>query len=194
MRRATRHRLAIAVLCLWASVGAHALGLADLQRLLKSAPAQPVAFEEQRESPYLAAPVSSRGTLSATQDWLEKRISAPRKETWRLGREHIEWISGDGASHKQMDYAQTPALAALANAMRQIVNGDLTALGRDFDIVIAGDERAWTATLQPRAAELSRHLIRIDLQGAGARLQAIVIDQRNGERTITRLMDSPVRP
>jgi hypothetical protein len=163
------------------------MSLAELQRLLQSEPARAVSFDELRESPWLAAPVEVHGTMLSGPDGLEKRVMSPRRETWRLGEDRMEWIGPDGAASKQILYGQAPAVAALADALRHVVAGDLAALDRDFRIIVGGDEGVWTVQLQPRTAELSRHIDYLELQGAGAHLQVIVIVERSGERTTTRL-------
>jgi hypothetical protein len=171
-----------------ASLGAGAagpLGVPELQRLLQSAARPSVSFQEQRESPWLSAPVTSRGSMHSTPGALEKRVESPRRETWRLLPDRIEWV-GEGGS-KQTLFSQTPALAALSDVMRRVVAGDIVALERDFRIQLTGDERAWRAQLQPRSAEVGRHLEHVELQGTGGQLQVIIVVERQGERTTTRL-------
>ena len=64
--------------------------------------------------------------------------------------------------------------------------GDLLALEQDFSIELRGNEQLWTVRMQPRGAAAARALDSLELQGAGGRLQVIVILEREGERTTTR--------
>lgn len=172
---------------------AHAFGVADLQRLLRAAPAPGaagIAFHELRESPWLAAPVESRGSLHSTPALLEKRLVSPRREVWRIRADRIEWSdpgAADAAAPRQILFSDAPGVATLAGALRRIVGAELLALEADFRIETGGDERVWTARLVPRDAGVARKLEAIELQGTGARLRVIVVVERQGERTTTRL-------
>ncbi len=192
MSPAMMRRAAVALLLAWAgaAVGvAHALTVPELQRLLQARPRPAVAFQEVRESPWLAAPVTSSGTLHATPQALEKRVTSPRRETWRMLADRLEWIGPDG-SRKQILFSQAPALAALADLMRHAVSGDIAALERDFKVQLQGDAHVWSAQLTPRSAELARHLDSVELQGSGGALQVLIVSERQGERTTTRLQPS----
>ncbi|MGK2952758.1 MAG: LolA-related protein [Thiobacillus sp.] len=168
-------------------VAAQALTLPELQRLLQTTSVTVVSFQEVRESPWLAAPVESRGTMHSNPDRLEKRVEAPRKETWRLFPDRIEWVGPDGFMTKQIPFSEAPALAALANALRRIVAGDLLALEQDFRIELDGAAPLWTIVLRPRSSEVARHLDHLELRGSGAQLEVIVVVEREGERTTTHL-------
>lgn len=170
------------------AAGGQALTVPGLQRLLQSERRASVPFEELRESPWLSMPMASRGTMHSTSQVLEKRVESPRRETWRLLPDRIEWTGPGGTASKQILFNQAPALAALADVMRRVVAGDLMALDPDFRIELTGDERVWTARLSPRGAEVARHLESVELQGTGRQLQVIIVVERQGERTTTRLL------
>jgi Outer membrane lipoprotein carrier protein LolA-like len=175
----------------WAAAlaaGAQAFTVPELQRLLQSDRRASLPFQELRESPWLSMPMASRGTMHSTSQALEKRVESPRQETWRLLPDRIEWAGPGGAGRKQILFSEAPALAALADVMRRVVAGDLIALEPDFRIELTGDERVWTASLRPRGAEVARHLESVELQGTGQRLQVIIVVERQGERTTTRLL------
>ena len=118
---------------------------------------------------------------------LEKRVESPRPETWRLLPDRVEWISSDGAETKQIAFSKAPAMAVLADALRRVVAGDLLAAEQDFKVELRGDARGWTLRLDPMGIENSRYLDHLELTGAGARLEVIVVVERKGERTTTRL-------
>ena len=183
--KAARLTIAVALLAS-AATWAHAMTPAELQRLLQSGPRGAVAFEEVRESPWLSAPATSRGTLRSTPQALEKRVESPRQETWRLLADRLEWV-GPGGARKELLFSQAPALQVLADVTRRAVACDFAALERDFHIAIQGDARAWSAQLRPRASAAARQLESVDLQGAGAQLQVVIVTDRRGERTTTRL-------
>jgi len=169
-----------------------ALTLSDLQRLLHSARSeQAVPFHEVRESPWLTVPVESRGTLHSSPERLEKRVETPRQETWLILADRLEWVGPNGVGGKQILFNGAPAVAALAEALRRVIAGDLVGLEQSFRIELRGDERLWTAQLLPRDPEVARSLDYLELRGAGALLQVIIVAERQGERTTTRLRPQP---
>ncbi|HSI53090.1 MAG: LolA-related protein [Ramlibacter sp.] len=183
--RALALALASATLAL-AVPAADTITVPQLQRLVQASARPVVAYQEVRESPWLATPQASRGTMHSTPQSLEKRVESPRQETWRMLPDRLEW-TGPGGAGKQVMFSQVPALGVLSDVMRRVVAGDFTALEREFRIELHGTEAAWRAQLIPRGAELGRHLESVELQGAGGRLQVIIVAERQGERTTTRL-------
>ena len=176
----------------WLTVGggatsAEPIKVATLQRLLQEAPSHELHFTETRESPWLKAPVLSSGTMKATDTALEKRVEEPRREIWRLLADRAQQVDPDTGATKEISFRNAPAAAALANALRDVMAGDLAALDKDFELVTSGDERAWTVQLTPRAADVSRTLERLELQGSQGRLQLLVVLESQGGRTTTRL-------
>lgn len=166
---------------------AFAWSLPELQGQLQAQPVRALSFEEVRESPWLAAPRTSRGTLHASAQGLEKRVTEPSAETWRLLSDRMEWVGNAGQPARTLRYADVPAVAALAGALRLAVAGDLGALQGDFDIELGGNASLWTARLSPRRPEVARSLDHLELQGTQGRLQVIIVHERSGERTTTRL-------
>ena len=166
---------------------AQPISVAALQRLLQNAPKHEVRFQEIRESPWLSAPVEASGSMSSSATMLEKRVEKPRRETWRILDDRMQLVGPAGGSVKEIKFSESPALAALANALRRMMAGDLQALDKDFQLVPGGDERLWTLQLTPRRPEIARFLKQLELQGTGVHLQVIVILENQGERTTTRL-------
>jgi hypothetical protein len=189
MKRLTYAARAMAFFILAATAGwVHALTLAELQALLQAAPKPDAPYVETRESPWLSSPVTTRGTLHVTPQSLEKRVEQPRQETWRLLQDRIEWQGPGGAGRKQILFSQAPDLQALADVTRRAVAGDIVALERDFRITVTGDEHVWSARLQPRTAPVARRLDTVELQGTGGRLRVLIVTERQGERTTTRIL------
>jgi hypothetical protein len=123
--------------------------------------------------------------MRVTANALEKRVESARAETWRLLPDRIE--TRIGSETRQVMFSQVPALSALSDLMRHVVASEMVALERDFDISISGDERVWRAHLKPRSAQLGRYLDHAELQGSGGQVQVIIVVDREGGRTTTRL-------
>jgi hypothetical protein len=181
-------RLLLACMLMAGATLAHALTVQELQQLLQAAPRPDARYEEVRESPWLSSPVTTRGTLHVTPQALEKRVDSPRQETWRMLADRLEWAGPGGAGRKAILFSQAPALQALADVTRRAVAGDLVGLQRDFTIVVHGDENVWSAQLQPRTALVMRQLDAVELQGTGGRLRVLIVTQRQGDRTTTRIL------
>lgn len=176
----------------WAGMAAaQPISVAGLQRLLQEAPKRELRFHETRESPWLSAPIESSGSMKSSATMLEKNVEQPRRETWRILADRMQLIAPGATTVKQLMFGDAPAVAALANALRQVMAGDLQALDKNFRLVSGGDERLWTLQLTPRRQDIARSLKQLDLQGTGALLQVIVILESQGERTTTRLIHEP---
>jgi hypothetical protein len=163
---------------------AFALSVPELQQLLKADVRAQVSFREIRESPWLAAPVVTQGTMRSTANALEKKVDSPVSETWRLMDDRVERRAADGQT-QSISFQRAPALGALSETLRSIVAGDLAGLARDFDIRLEGDAHAWHAILAPRAAAVRQQLQSIEVQGAGGTVHTLIVIDREGEKTTT---------
>lgn len=178
--------LVLAAICALATT-ARAITLADLEPLLQSEPPGTVSFEEIHESPWLATPVKSSGVLVWDPPMLEKRVLSPRQETWRLYPDHMEWIGSGGTGYREIRFDESPELAALANAIRGAVTGDMAGLEKDFYVVPDGNENRWSVKLTLRRPETSRNLDSIVFSGERSQVRMIVVSEQEGERTTIRL-------
>lgn len=167
-----------------AGTNAFALTVAQLQKLLRSGERPTVSFREIRESPWLAAPMVTQGTMRSTPEGLEKKVESPVHETWRLLDDRVEWESADGRS-KSIPFATAPALGALSAILRSVMAGNLVDLQREFDIRVDGDEHAWRAQLVPRAPGVRQALDSVEVQGAGGTVRVLIVVDRQGEKTTT---------
>lgn len=184
--------LSLLLILVGADVGAEAtpaLTVMELQRLMRSAPMRETRFREIRESPWLDNPVETRGTLVSSPGMLEKRVEFPKAETWRILPDRVEWVDAEGSKRKQLPLGDAPALASLASALRRVASGDLLALDQDFLVEVRGNSGLWVVRLTPRLPAVARHLQQMELQGAGARVRAILIAERSGERTTIYLLE-----
>lgn len=182
----------LGLLLTWATLAAaQPITVVGLQRLLQDAPKRELRFRETRESPWLSAAVESSGSMKSSATMLEKRVEQPRRETWRILDDRMQVTAPGSTAVKQFMFSQAPAVAALANALRHVMAGDLQALDTDFQLVPGGDERLWTLQLTPRRPDIARFLKQLELQGTGAHLQVIVILENQGERSTTRLIYEP---
>ncbi len=187
--RLARHLVFGLILLPGLAATAMAFDLDEIQTRLQASSRQEVRFHEIRESPWLAAPVESRGILVARPDGsLEKRVTAPQQETWRLRPDRLERIGPNDETVGIMSYDKFPALGAMARAMREGLAGRFDGMKDDFELRLQGTAEHWTLELLPRAAQASRHIERVELQGDAAGLRTLVVVERNGARTSTHLL------
>jgi hypothetical protein len=189
--RAIRAMLVALMPACAAVAAAQPITVAQVQRLLQDAPKRELRFHETRESQWLSVPLESSGSMKASATMLEKTVEHPRRETWRILDDRMQLIEPGSDSARQFMYAEAPAVAVLANALRRVMAGDLQALDADFQLVPGGDQRLWTLQLTPRRLAIARFLKQLELQGAGAQLHVIVIVESQGDRTTTRLIHEP---
>jgi hypothetical protein len=181
-------RFAVALgLLLGAAESSLALTVPELQQLLQSSRRDAVAFTETRESPWLAVPAQTRGTMHSKLGVLEKRVESPREEIWRMLPDRVEYVGSGEIGSKQIMFSQSRAVAVLADTLRRLVAGDLLALERDFQIELRGDRKAWAAHLRPNAGEAAQYFDHLELVGEDGHLRVITVVERQGERTTTRL-------
>lgn len=180
------------VLLAWFVIAAaQPITVAGLQRLLQEAPKRELRFRETRESPWLAAPVEASGSMKSSATMLEKKVEHPRHETWRILDDRMQLVAPGSTTPKQFMFSEAPAVAALANALRHVMAGDLQALDQDFRLVPGGDERLWTLQLTPRRQDIARFLKLLELQGSGPHVRVIVILESGGDRSTTHLTSEP---
>lgn len=189
--RTVRSALIATALAAAGMAAAQPISVAGLQRLLQEAPKRELRFHETRESQWLSAPIESSGRMSSSATMLEKRVEQPRRETWRILNDRMQLIAPGSTAVKEFMFSEAPAVAALANALRHVMAGDLQALDKEFRLVPGGDEQLWTLQLTPRRQDTARFLKQLELQGTGRHLQVIVILEGRGDRTITRLTAEP---
>ena len=89
-----------------------------------------------------------------------------------------------GQQPRLIDLRDEPALAALVDAMRGTLSGDLSTLRRSYAVAMRGDVGAWTLTLTPAAPPLTDMLRQVVVEGAAATLRRVETLQPNGDRSV----------
>lgn len=179
-------RIVSLVLALVSGLGVNAFAMttAQLQALLEPGERPEVSFREIRESPWLAAPVVTRGTMRSTPGELEKKVESPVRETWRLFDDHVERVSADGQV-RSIPFTTAPALGALSAILRSVLAGNIVGLQHAFDIHVDGDEHGWRASLAPRDPGVRQALESVEVQGSGGNIRVLLVVDRQGEKTTT---------
>lgn len=181
-------RLPAAALLLLAPLTAPAgdFDLARLMQLVSRTPAAETSYTEKKYSSLLAEPVVSSGTLAYRRpDTVEKNVTAPRKERFRIAGEELI-IVRDGAE-KRYRLSSQPLLAAFAAGLRGVLAGDAAALRSHYRLALAGEEQAWQLQMVPLDEEVGRYVERIAVSGSAGRIERIEVREASGDRSVLQL-------
>jgi outer membrane lipoprotein-sorting protein len=162
---------------------AESFDLARLMRLLSETPSSEVPYVEKKYSALLSQPVVSSGTLVYRRpDVVEKRMAAPRRETYRIAGRELT-IAREG-SERRIALSSEPLLAASAASLRGVLSGDAKQLGEYFRLALDGSENDWTLTMTPIDEEVARYVQRIVVSGRGGRVRQVEVREASGDRSV----------
>ena len=189
MRLQSPSRAFLAVLmALCASSGVNAadadnFDIARLMQLFSQAPESEVAYTEKKYSSLLAEPVVSSGTLAYRRpDTVEKNMTAPRKERFRIIGEELIMVRN--GLEKRFPLSSQPLLSALAASLRGVLAGDAALLRKYFLVILEGEELAWRLELVPFDDEIARYVERIVVSGRAGRIEQIDERDSSGDRSV----------
>ena len=162
---------------------APALDLARLMQMLAESPSSEVPYVEKKFSVLLSEPVVSSGTLVYRRpDVVEKNVSVPRQESFRIvGQEIIVTRKG---TQKRIALSSEPLLAAFAASLRGVLSGDAKQLGEYFRLALEGSESDWKLEMTPIDEEITRYVRGIVVSGRGGLVREIEIDEASGDRSV----------
>jgi hypothetical protein len=160
-----------------------AFDLARLMALLAESSSSEVPYVEKKYSSLLSEPVVSSGTLAYRRpDVVEKIMTAPRRESYRIaGQELI--VTREG-KERRIALATEPLLAAFAASLRGVLSGDAGLLGAHYRMALRGTEREWTLDLVPIEEEITRYVRRIVVAGRAGRVAQIEVLEASGDRSV----------
>jgi hypothetical protein len=164
--------------------------IAQVQQRLVSAPVQRGAFQQDKQLAGFAKPLKSQGDyLLVRGKGLIWRTTAPFASQLVLTRDRI---SGGGGL--QLDASKEPGIRVVTQLMLSLLDGDLGALQQAFEVQasLAGD-KAWRATLKPKASALAQLFSRIELEG-DRQLRRIVMTEAQGDTTTLRFDEQTREP
>ncbi len=162
---------------------APAFDLARLMQLLAATPSSEAPYIEKRFSALLAQPVVSSGTLVYVRpDVVEKKMTAPRQESYRIAGSTLT-IARNG-TFRSIALASEPILAASAASLRGVLSGDARQLGEYFRFALDGTEDAWQLDLTPIDEEVARYVQRIVVSGRLGRVRQVEVREASGDRSV----------
>jgi outer membrane lipoprotein-sorting protein len=151
-------------------------------------------FTEQKFVKLLNAPVESSGTLFyQAPDRFEKYTKKPIEEKMTVERDTVTLEQIARKKQQKLFVGNYPALAAIIDAMRGALSGNLAALQTTFKISAEGNARQWTLKLVPIDAEQLAYIQAIRVSGKGDFIDAIEILQADGDRSLMSMTRASTR-
>lgn len=165
---------------------AQAFDLAELSAQLGKPDVVRGPFTQQKFLRALPQPLTSQGRfVLAKAHGLLWQLERPLRQDYR--------IDGQGIARRDSSGWQAlPGSHAGAEQNRlffAVLQGDGSALQRDFEPSLSGDSQAWSLKLTPRSALLKQIFQRIEIQG-GAYVQRVELFETQGDRTLLTLPSS----
>ncbi len=183
-RRGTLLGLLLLVAARAAAQPAPTAPLDDLMRRLAAVPESRASFVEEKTVAALAQPVRSQGWLAYRRPgYLEKATTGPVPENLLVDGDRLSLLL-QGQQPRLIDLNAEPALAALVDAVRGTLSGDLPTLRRSYAVAMQGDLGAWRLTLTPLRPPLTDMLRGVTVEGAGTALRSVLTVQANGDRSV----------
>jgi hypothetical protein len=162
----------------------------QIQQRLVSAPVQRGRFEQDKQLAGFAKPLRSQGEyLLVRGKGLIWRTTAPFASQLVLTRDRI---AGNGGL--QLDAGKEPGIRVVTGLMLSLLDGDLGALQQAFEVQASlQGNKAWRASLKPKAAALAQLFSRIELEG-DRQVRRIVMTEAQGDVTTLRFDEQPIEP
>jgi hypothetical protein len=140
-------------------------------------------FSEKKYLSVLKQPLESSGLLIYdAPDHLEQRTTLPRPQSVVL--DHGIVTMHIGHHERVLRLADYPQLAPLIDSIRATLAGDRAALERVFQLDFSGTLERWQLRLEPRDAQLTATLKRIDLQGERDAVHQVDVLQSDGDHSV----------
>ncbi len=174
-------RRTLLLLLLASPAHAEALDVPALMARLAAVPERRATFREEKRIAALTTPLISTGTLLYRRPArLEKRTDWPEREQLIVDGAQVVLTLGDEPP-RVIPLGAAPGLAAVIDAFRAPLAGDLPALQRAFRVAGSGTPDAWRLDLMPADPAVSRLLHHVTVAGVGSAVQRITIEQANGD-------------
>jgi outer membrane lipoprotein-sorting protein len=170
---------------------APAVDATQLLRAFSQMPGLEARFVEEKHISMLALPLESAGVLYfARPGLLLRRVEKPRSSEVLITPTRLQLVDAEGK--KTIDLGTRPDLRPFVQSLVWILTGDEKALSRTYQITFVPSREGspWTLTLVPRTEPLSHMIAHIRILGQGARVSEVEVQEKSGDRTVTRIVDA----
>lgn len=178
--------IAAAVASLFGAAPAHALDLDQLAAQLASTPVVHGTFVQEKHLRGLPKPLVSEGRFVLERArgllWL---MDTPVKQDYRIVPAGIEQRTPEGWK----PIRQQAGLAQQSRLFSAVLQGDRTALDRDFTLTLGTPDKGWQLDLVPKSPLLKQIFTDIRITGAQY-VERIEMNETQGDRTVVRMLGS----
>lgn len=166
--------------------------LESLLRAFSSMPGLSAKFTEEKRMAMLAVPLTTEGEiLFAPPDRLLRRVTSPTRSTALLVGGHLTLDAG--GRRQEMDLSQSTVVEGFVDTFRHVLAGDQAALEETYRVSFEASVDSWRLTLRPRTRALSRFLRDMVLEGDGASIHTMTMNEANGDIGVTTFSDVNAR-
>lgn len=149
-----------------------------------------VTFRQQKRLASLSQPLTSQGQLYYRRPaHLEQTTTAPLAETVVIDGDRLTITLGDEAP-RVLSVASHPEIAAMVEAVRGLLAGDLGRLRRHYHVQAEGGIAAWRLRLTPVDANTAG-LGEVSIEGQDTDLHMLRIVQTNGDEQVMFIQAAP---
>lgn len=148
------------------------------------------AFVEAHFSSLLSRPLVVSGELEYLgPDSLARTVQAPYYERTEVHGENVT-VQREQGKARQFSLSRAPELRSLLASFAALLSGDRSALEREFDLELQGDEGGWTLRMTPRDPRTRQRIHAITVNGRGSDPRCITTAEPNDNTTVTLLADA----
>lgn len=151
-----------------------------LRALARPAPSQ-TPFVEIRGSALLKQPLRISGHYRRPDsETLVREVSSPYRETTTIAAGEA-LIAREGKPAQRYALDRVPELAGIQSSFGALLDGDVQALQRQYDVQAQGTPQHWQLRLRPRDPGLLKRVRAVTLYGDGGELRCIATEPVRGE-------------
>jgi len=145
-------------------------------------------FVEEKHIALLSAPLSSRGWIYfAPPDALLRITTQPSDTRLLISRDDVRYRDDAGAD--RFDITANSVARQFVENFLVLFTGDLERLGERYDIESHFDDQRWRLGLRPLRTPFDRLVESVALVGRGDVLESIEMIEKDGDRTVTRIVE-----
>lgn len=164
--------------------------LGDLFRALAAVPERNTPFREEKQLGALKVPLFSSGHLAYRRPaHLEKITTSPEPESLVVDGGRLTLTAGNDAP-RSFALDRRPEIAALVDAVRGTLAGDLGLLERQYRVQADGSLSAWRLVLQPIDDRVRQLLRAVVVEGQGTAIRSLRTELANGDVQLLTLSGS----
>ena len=161
--------------------------LQQLAGLMSGVQHSQAEFVETKTIAMLERPLRLQGKLYfRAPDYLRKEVTSPEHEDYEVDGDMVRIQSADGST-RTLSLDRHPALRAFAEAFRATLRGDVVQLRRYYELQLSGSADDWLLRMTPRDTTIAAHVKQIEVNGNGAQLFSILIQETDGDQSLMRI-------